>query len=280
MMHNKKRNSAFLFEILSRELAKASFNNEEDKKVFLVVLIKETFGNNQTELAKDLKLYQNLQSINVKRELAERLLQETKKERQKVDLKRLQEEQDALLKKINEKLTKDVFSNFVPNYKRLATISQIFNVKTPIKDRVVLEENLVCNMANKSVEKEQLEPMGKLAYQLFLKKYNEHYGSKLLEEQKELLRNYIMSFTSGVPSEFHFYLNETIGKLKRQVTELLKTKEITEDEAIKQKTAEVVKLLEGMNKHKVDDKMLKNILAIQELVNEAKGEEKNEDKQE
>lgn len=269
--HNKKRNSGFLFEILSRELAKACYDNLEDKKVELLKLIKETFGNTSTELAKDLRLFQNLSCKNVKKTIAERLLQETKKLRNSIDQNKLWKEQDALLEKINKVISKEAFSNFVPNYRRLATIAQIFNVKTSIKDRVMLEENLINYMSGKATTKEQLQPVNKLAYSLFLKKYNEHYGNKLLKEQKELLQHYIMSFSEGV-AEFHYYLNETVGKLKKAITESLETKEIKEDASMIDKTKQVLKLIEGMKQRKIDEKMLKDIMAIQELVSEVKGE--------
>ena len=59
MKHNKKRNTAFLFEVLIRELAKTMISKDEDRKKTIVSMIKENFKGN-TLLAKDLDLYKSI----------------------------------------------------------------------------------------------------------------------------------------------------------------------------------------------------------------------------
>ena len=44
---------------------------------------------------------------------------------------------------INKNLTSEVFSNFVPNYKNLATIAQVFGTDVNTKERVLLERKLL-----------------------------------------------------------------------------------------------------------------------------------------
>ena len=59
MKHNKKRNTAFIYETLSRELTKAIVDKNDNKKKVVLAIIKEGFGNDTT-LAKELTLYKTL----------------------------------------------------------------------------------------------------------------------------------------------------------------------------------------------------------------------------
>ena len=59
MKHNKKRNTAFIFEVLIRELTKAIVDKNGKKKQIIITLIKENFKSN-TALARDLELYKTL----------------------------------------------------------------------------------------------------------------------------------------------------------------------------------------------------------------------------
>ncbi len=70
-------------------------------------------------------------------------INEVKRSHSKLDKEKIFKEQTALINKINKMLSKNVFSNFVPNYKNLATISQILNPDVSIKHRVLLEGFLV-----------------------------------------------------------------------------------------------------------------------------------------
>ena len=50
------------------------------------------------------------------------------------------------VKFINKEIDSNVFGNFVPNYKTLATIDQIFNLKIDPKSRVILENEIIEKM--------------------------------------------------------------------------------------------------------------------------------------
>ena len=104
LKHNKKRNTAFIYEALSRCLTEAIVKKDKDRKninffsasLFLILNLEEIFS-----------------------------------------------QQSSMIKKINKELGKDFFSVFTPNYKSLANISHIFNKKTDARSRVILERKLV-----------------------------------------------------------------------------------------------------------------------------------------
>ena len=56
MKHNKKRNTAFLYECLVKELTKAIVHNDNDLKSKITEVIKENFKKG-TILKKDLDIY-------------------------------------------------------------------------------------------------------------------------------------------------------------------------------------------------------------------------------
>ena len=60
LRHNKKRNTAFVYEALVREIAKAVVKKDTRKKEVAINIIREHFAPNSL-LAKELRLYKILQ---------------------------------------------------------------------------------------------------------------------------------------------------------------------------------------------------------------------------
>ena len=63
MKHNKKRNTAFIYETLARELTKAIVDNIDEKKNKIVFLVKEHFSPSSV-LREELTLYRTLLETN------------------------------------------------------------------------------------------------------------------------------------------------------------------------------------------------------------------------
>ena len=125
--HNKRRNTAFLFETLVRELTKTAIEKNEQKKKKIVSIIKEFFSKEKL-LFKELQLYKTLlESGNMTKNKAEKILVESKKQYDRLSKKKIFSEQSKLISEINKSLSQNIYSNFVPQYKDLATIYQIFN---------------------------------------------------------------------------------------------------------------------------------------------------------
>jgi hypothetical protein len=57
LRHNKKRNTAFIFEALVKEMTKNVIKKNDEKKKQIAAIIKEHFKSNSI-LGKELKLYQ------------------------------------------------------------------------------------------------------------------------------------------------------------------------------------------------------------------------------
>ena len=149
LKHNKKRNTAFLYEALVKELTKAVVNKDTQKKNALVSMLKENFSVGKI-LQKELELIKTL-SETKKADLytAERLLSESVSRYSTLDSQEIFEAQSRLIEGINKSIGKQVYSNFVPNYKHLATISQLFTQNTSVKEKVLLERTLIAAMTAK-----------------------------------------------------------------------------------------------------------------------------------
>ena len=111
MKHNKKRNTAFIFEVLIRELTKTIIHKDDKKKKFIMTLIREHFKGN-TLLAKDLDLYKAiLETKNVDKNTAQRVVFEARMQKSTINHKVLFEEQSALITKIHKHVSPKIFSN-------------------------------------------------------------------------------------------------------------------------------------------------------------------------
>jgi len=260
LKHNKKRNTAFLYEALVKELAKATVEKNELLKKQIVSVLKEFFSNGKP-LARELDVYKTLyETKEVDKEMAKSLINESKRVYFGLSQSDIFNEQSRLISKVNKDIGKSVFQHFMPNYKNLATISQIFDLDIPIKTRILLEQTLVDYLTVGENTSKQLEPIDNIVYKTFVKKFNEKYGTSLLEEQKSLLTKYIMAEDDDV--EFKLYLNEEIGRIKKTISESSSIKS-------NKNYSELVSMLESFKQKQIDTKLLEDIMYLQVLVKEA-----------
>ena len=268
--HNKKRNTAFLYEVLIRELTKAVVSNDDGRKNLIVSAIKEFF-NHDTTLGKELKIYRDLNETEaVDLYTAERLIHESRKDFVSLDRKEIFNEQTNLINKINKSIGSHTFNNFVPNYKNLATIYQIFLNKNTTKELILMERQLLSAMVSrkKHLVETKMQHVNDLTLGTFIKNYNEKYSGELCESQQELLNKYILSFSNN-GLELKMHLNEEVARLKKEVKELLKQDDIIADNVIYNRMEEVHSLLESLSAKRTDDKVIAKILKIQNLIKEA-----------
>lgn len=265
--HNKKRNTAFIFEALVRELTKSIIEKNDEKKKVIVSLIKENFKSN-TLLGRDLDLYKGiLETKNISRDVAEKLIFESRMQHCVMNEKRLFAEQTKLINKINKLLSKDVFSNFVPNYRDIATVYQIFNPHLQTKQRVLMEEQIINRMVNERLSPPPMKALDNLTFKTFASKFNAKYQQGLILEQRTLLNKYISSFgDNGL--ELKIYLNEEISRLKKVLENTSNIPEIREDALMTGKTKNVLELLEKCSTREIDDQMIQDVLKVQRLVKE------------
>ena len=270
LKHNKKRNTAFLYEALVKEITKAVMDKDVSKKDALVGMVKEHFAPG-TALRKELDLVKALcETKHVDLYTAERLVSESKKQYDTLDQRQIFQEQSQVIDKINKTAGKQAFNNFVPNYKYLATISQLFSGQTTVKQRVLLERSLIGAMSTKPGnpnKSKEMPHVDKLVFKTVIENFNKKYGDELLTEQKELLNKYIVSsLGSGV--EFKVYMNEEIGRLKDEVTSLHEQEVFSENKDLSDKLSNVKEALNKLQTKKIDTALIEKVMQVQKLVKE------------
>ncbi len=108
-----------------------------------------------------------------------------------------------------------------------------------------------------------------LTYKTFIKKFNETYDKSLRVEQKNLLMNYIISFSDnglGLKS----FLNEEISRLKKEVHVLSENEKKSKNNALSSKLERVCDKLDSFASVPITESLVKDVFYIQDLVEEIK----------
>ena len=269
--HNKKRNTAFLYEALVREMTKAVVSKDKERKNKIVNILKESFSSNKI-LGKELRLYQTLlESRDLNSVTAEKLLYKIREAHSNLNAEEIYDAQSSVINKINKEIGSDVYNNFVPNYKSIATVSQLFGVNSTavgIKRGVILEQQVIETMTSGTVSEDltEMKPIDNIVFKTFTNKFNEVYADGLLAEQKELLNRYILSFSSD--TDIKTYLNEELGRLYTVLQNALKTEEIRSDESMTESTNSVIDMINNFKTQPIDKSLVEKVLKIQNLVHE------------
>jgi hypothetical protein len=264
MKHNKKRNTAFLYECLIKEMTKAVVRGESQKKQQIVETLKRYFSKG-TPLYNDLQLYKQLmETKNLKESLGIRFMEEVKKDWETLDRKEIFNQQTQLIREFNQS-TPEAFGNFIPNYKSIATVGQYFNSNgLKAKTRLLIEERVKTLVISHSeaIKEQKLKTVDSLTYNTFVNKFNDTYKESLLEEQRELLTNYITSFSDNGLG-LKMFMNEEIGRLKEQCETLSEGKWSDKITLVKEK-------LEYFKKKPLTEEVVKDVFHIQQLLSEIK----------
>lgn len=270
--HNKRRNTAFLYEILVRELVRSAMKKDDFRKKVTLEVMKRFF-NAEAPLGKELKVYKALyETTNLSSVDAERLLNEAKRTFFGVGFVNPQEiydQQSQLIATINKKLSPSVFSNFVPNYKSLATIQQVLSKDISIPSRIMLERKILDDLSSEKLiveKKEDKLKVNELAIKTAIKIFNKKYEN-LTENQKSLISKFVTKREETEP-ELKLYVAEELGRIKNKLSSSLTIKEFQEDKIMRTKAEKTLVLIEQILKEEIDEEEVSLILKLQELEKE------------
>ena len=273
--HNKKRNTAFVYEALLREVTKSIVSRDTERKSKAISILKEHFKQG-TNLSKELKCYKALLKEDcLDKYTAEKVIFTASRQHRELDKKKIFNEQSKLIKKVNTELGPSTFSNFVPNYKNYATVYQLFNKKTPLKTRVLLEQEILEVLSGEETQQDgAMKPVDNLVVKTFVNNFNKKY-STLLPEQRELLNKYILSLGDN-RADFQLFLVKELQRIKENVTNSLNSGDIKGDEQMIANTNLVIERIESFNVSRFTEKDLKKVLKLQNLVKEYESDVTND----
>ena len=278
--HNKIKNTAILYELLSRQITVDVLNDTKSPKS--VKIFKEFF-NKKTEMGKEYELYSILLEKKYKNDShASQLVEAVVKSRRKLSNRRLNNEKYNLIKTIKENYDiTEFFNTRLPNFKIMASVYKLFGTETGKEDFgpvqrtdsvITITEHITQNSTkqNKSTTiVEEFKSQGKdlrlLSYQLLVDKFNSKYKS-LNENQKNLLKEYINN-VSNTNSLKEFIDNEVV-KIKKALTKLLPK---VNDKITRIKLSEAIDYTDRATKGKVvQDKHVVALMRYYELIKEIK----------
>jgi hypothetical protein len=202
------------------------------------------------------------------KDFTDRFLIETKKDYNALDRKSVFNAQTKLINQINKQLGTNVFANFVPNYKEIATVGSWFqDNKSTAKNRLIIETKVKQILVPSQKEEKEMRHIDNLTYKTFVGKFNDTYKHTLKENQKNLLTNYITSFSDNGLG-LKVFINEELQVLKEKLTEKLSVGKDTLEERKRVQLQKVSVILEEFTKKPLDGKMVEKLFYIQGLVEE------------
>tara|TARA_B100001094_G_C18174398_1_gene797050 strand:- start:1188 stop:2060 length:873 start_codon:yes stop_codon:yes gene_type:complete len=275
--HNKIKNTAILYELLSRQITVDVLNDTKDSPA--VKIFKEFFNKN-TELGKEYELYRIITEKKYSQEShAVKLLEAVVTSRQRLSNRRLNNEKYNLIKTIKENYNvKDFFNTRLPNFKVFASIYRVFGVSenpNPIEttdSTITLVEHITSKPKDdksKSKVMENLSEQDKdlrlLTYQLLVDKFNSKYKS-LNESQKDLLKEYINNLSNT--NSLNEFVNSEIVKIKSTLKKYVAK---VDDDITRIKLEEAINHIDTLVPSKVvKDKNIISLMRYYELIKELK----------
>ena len=276
LKHSKFKNTGVLFELLVRQVASDTLNNNDSKAI---PLIKKYFAKSN-ELAKELNLYQTLVKEHfTKEEKANYLIEAVLVAKSQINQATLNRQKYNLIKEIRDTYNiEDFFKSKVNNYKTLAAIYKLFeftiadNPTESVNNRYTIIEHITRKEVKVKTELNEMSDFVKqdkdvrlLSYKILVDKFNDKY-SNLNEGQKSILRNYINTVSDG-PDLKDFIVKEST-KLQKDLKALTAK---VDDAVVKIKLTEVTNLLKELASVKaIKDNHVLNLLRYHELIKELK----------
>jgi hypothetical protein len=250
-----------------REYTKAKLDKDDAKLKEVQSIIVDFFSEGKL-LKEELMVYKAIiDTKEIDKDLAERILAEAKRVYSFLNKDEVYKAQSALISKINKKLSPKFYSNYVPNYKNLATLQQIFTQKTDIPSRMLLERQVLEIMTSpKETIQEINEKIDKYVIHSFLNAFNKKY-SDLLPEQKMLLKKYMITSEED-NTDFTVFVNEEMQKISMKLKTSFDQAEVKEDNSMVQKLKEVKNRFESLKECDMDEKFLQKLLKYQKLIYE------------
>lgn len=203
--HNKKRNTALLYEFLVRTISTALVEGDKKKSSVALRILRRHFKPG-TQLYKEFRLFNALVKTTVSSEsVSSTIINEARVAAANIDLALLDREKSLLIRSINHTIQDENFYDQpVAEYRTYATIQTLLNEwrKSPGSVDIVslakYEDQLRSWLLSEKKSTDQLiseESPGesRLLMKVMMKKLNEKYSNALNLDQREIIRSYAFS---------------------------------------------------------------------------------------
>lgn len=277
--HNKKRNVGIVYELLLRSVSAYLVEGEKQKAQTALDIISKRFSKD-TELFKEFRLFNALAKTRVTDSAVSAvILTETKAAARRIDYTKLDREKSLLIRDINHQLNDPTFFyRRISNYRDLATIQTALNEwalgdRSDLSKTILVETKLVEMLRSEpvAVTNDLTESSGpnvdSLVIKILNEKFNKKYAGTLTEDQRALIRDYVVMNTEG-PSQ---QMVARAQKIKESSLKTLDTIEKTEkNQIIQENIQDVRSRVMSLDVNNLDDEKLSRLMTLSQLIEETK----------
>lgn len=285
--HNKKRNTALLYEFLIRTVSTALV--EGDKKTSATALkILKKFFRPGTQLYKEFRLFNSLVKTTVTSDgVSSSIITEARSAATTIDMATLDREKSQLIRSINYLIkNENFFDQPVSEYKMYATIQTLMNewrkrpgtanIDTIAKYEQSLRDWLLSEKKGAEHTISDDSPgTSRLLMKVMMKKLNEKYSSTLNSDQKEIIRSYAFSAAKDDKSTIVKKLTEVRNNLAKSIDSYVSDN--PENKFVIDKMTSVKSRMLSESLESVDDSTVSRFMLYSALSHELIGSE-GEDK--
>lgn len=276
--HNKKRNSALIYEFLIRHISKCLIEGRKEEANKAMNLSAKYFSKG-SPLQNELSLFSTILKANVKsKDSAQKILDVVCRTAENMNARVLDEYKSKLIKDINYTFKNPNFYDVkVPNYTVYSSLQTLMNESRNKKktlniiDKVKFEDNITDYLMRESkIVDDPLKSnpdYSNAVYKFLTQKFHKKYEGKLTESQKRLLTQYSVFLISNKPNALKEVISKEIGKIKTSLT-LIKDESIRKDGDLMKKLHECRKSFDNFSCDEVTESKILEILQYIKLVDE------------
>jgi len=204
-VHNKKRNTALLYEFLVRTISSSLVEGDKKKSSSALKILKRHFKPG-TQLYREFRLFNALIKTTVSSDaVSSTIINEARAAASSVNIDQLDREKSLLIRSINHTIKDDDFYDQpVTEYRMYATIQTLLNEwrKTPgtadIESLARYEDSLRKWLVTEKVSdnhtvSDASPGTSRLLMKVMMKKLNEKYSVALNSEQRDIIKSYAFS---------------------------------------------------------------------------------------
>lgn len=285
--HNKKRNTALLYEFLVRTISSALVEGDKKKSSTALKILRRHFKQG-TELYKEFRLFNSLIKTTVSSDaVAMSILGEARRAAASADMNALDKEKSMLIRSINHTINDENFYDQpIAEYRMYASIQSLLNewrkptgsaditvlaeYENQLKDWLITEK--------KKVEHQLIDESpgtARLLMKVMMKKLNEKYSSALNEEQKEIVKAYAFSTANDDQTTIKRKLEEIRGNLIESIDSYVQQRQ--DNEFLTKKMTDAKEKIISESLDVVDDSTVSKFMLYSSLrheLNENEGEER------
>jgi hypothetical protein len=112
------------------------------------------------------------------------------------------------------------------------------------------------------------QPIDPLTFKIAVNNYNKKYET-LLENQKTLLKKFVLSGNQDNFADLVVYLSEEIYRIEKNISESINSvEEINKNKIIKENALMILNLIKEFRYKEIDEELIKTILKLQKIEHE------------